>query len=299
MSRFSAINLAALPPPAAVEVLSYEAIVAAMRAQLVEMLPGLAAVLELESEPINKLIEICAYRELLLRARINDAVHAVLLATALGSDLDNLVALFGVQRMVITPADPEADPPVAAVLEADDALRLRAQLALDGYTTAGSAASYEFHARTADAQVADVRVDSPDPGVVRVVILGRDGTGEATGDLVSAVSAALTAEEVRPLCDSVMVQSASIVPFAITATLEMQSGPDPAVVMAAAHEALASYLASIRGVGRSARRSGIFAALHRPGVERVVLTAPMMDLEIGATEAGHCTAITLSMELLG
>lgn len=239
-----------------------------------------------------------AYRELLLRAHVNDTVRAVLLATATGADLDNLAALFGVQRLVVTAADPEASPPVAAVMEADDALRLRAQLALDGYTTAGSAASYEFHARTADARVSDVLVDSPAPGTVRVVVLARDGNGEAPADLLTAVSAALTAEEVRPLCDNVAVQSASIVPFAITAHLSIQAGPDPAVVMAAAEAALASYLAQVRGVGRAVRRSGIYAALHRPGVEQVGLVVPAADLEIDPAEAAHCTGVTLTMEVL-
>ena len=173
--------------------------------------------------------------------------------------------------------------------------RLRTQLALDGYTTAGSRNSYEFHARTASAEVADVAVDSPDPGVVRVVILSRTGDGQAPPALTDAVAASLNAEDVRPLCDTVMVQSAVIVPFAVTASLTVASGPDHAVVLAEARAALTRHLAEVRGVGRDVARSGIFAALHRPGVESVTLTAPAADIAVGPTEAAHCTLATVTI----
>lgn len=160
MSRYSAINLAQLPLPDAVETLDFEAIVAAMKADLIARMPGLEAVMQLESDPLNVLVEVCAYRELLIRARANDAVRAVHLATATGADLDNLAALFGVARLTMLPANPATVPPTAAVMEADAALRLRAQMALAGFSTAGPSAAYEFHARSADARVRDAAVDS-------------------------------------------------------------------------------------------------------------------------------------------
>lgn len=294
MSR-SAINLTTLPMPAAVEVLSFEDILADMKAQMIAAAPELEAALALESDPLSKLLEVFAYRELLVRAAVNDKVRAVHLATATGSDLDHLAALFGVARLTVVPANPTATPPVAAVLETDTALRLRTQLSLDGFTTAGSRASYEYHARSASGQVADVKVDSPAPGAVRVTVLAADGDGAASPELVATVAAALTADDVRPLCDEVTVQSATIVPFAVTAALTVQAGPDSAVVVSAAQAELARYLAETRGVARAIRRSGIYAALHRPGVEFVNLISPAADVLIGATEAAHCTAVTVTI----
>ncbi len=43
--------------------------------------------LELESEPATKLLQENAYRELLLRQRINEAAQAVMVAYAMGGDL--------------------------------------------------------------------------------------------------------------------------------------------------------------------------------------------------------------------
>lgn len=296
MSQITAVDLSRLPVPNAVEVLEYEAILAAMIADLAARAPELAAALAVESDPLVKDLQVGAYREMLLRARINDAVRATMLATALGGDLDNLAALFGVARQVVTPADPAAIPPIAAVMEGDDALRLRTQLALEGFSTAGPRAAYEFHARSADARVSDVAVDSPEPGLVRVVVLSSEGDGQASSGLVSAVTTALNAEDVRPLCDTVLVQSAQIVPFAIDARLTLLQGPDISVILAEAQAELGRYLASIRGVGRAVRLSGIYAALNRTGVENVDLISPTADIVVAGTEAAHCTAAVVQIE---
>ena len=130
MSGFSAIDLSLLPAPDVIETVAYAEILSALRNDLLARGPELAAALALESEPINKLLEVCAYRETIIRARVNDAGRAVMLAYATGGDLDHLAAFFGVVRLLVTPADPTATPPVSAVYETDARLRIRTQLAL-------------------------------------------------------------------------------------------------------------------------------------------------------------------------
>lgn len=293
MSGYSAIDLSLLPVPDVVETLDYEVILAAMKADLAARAPDLAAVLALESEPLVKLLEVCAYREVLIRARVNDAAQAVTLARATGTDLDNLAALFGVARLVINPGDPLAVPPVAPTLESDADLRRRAQLALEGFSTAGPEGAYVFHALSADGDVLDVSATSPSPGDVLVTVLSRTGSGTAPAPLLATVQAALNADDVRPLCDNVVVQSAAIVSYAITATLYFYPGPDSAVVMAAAQAAATAYAAAQHRIGRDVTISGLHAALHQPGVQRVVLTSPSAALTIGSAQASWCTAITL------
>lgn len=294
MSGYSAIDLSLLPVPDVVETLDYEVILAAMKADLAARAPEVAAVLALESEPLVKLLEVCAYREVLIRARVNDAAQAVTLARATGTDLDNLAALFGVARLVINPGDPLAVPPVAATLESDADLRRRAQLALEGFSTAGPEGAYVFHALSADADVLDVSATSPSAGDVLVTVLSRTGSGTAPAPLLATVQAALNADDVRPLCDNVVVQSAAIVSYAITATLYFYPGPDSAVVMAAAQAAATAYAAAQHRIGRDVTISGLHAALHQPGVQRVVLTSPSAALTIGSAQASWCTGITLT-----
>ena len=191
------MDMTLLPPPAVIEPLDFETILAQRLAHFQQLYPEYSLVLE--SDPAMKLLEIMAWQELLMRQRINDAAKACMLAYAVGTDLDNLAANFQVQRLVITPAAPDALPPVPAVYEADERLRERTQAALEGITTAGPRESYRFHAMTASAQVADVGIDSPVPGTVRVTVLALDISGEPDEALLATVRAALNDEQIRPL----------------------------------------------------------------------------------------------------
>ena len=102
---FAEISLDALPRPAIVEALDVEALIAARTAQLIALYPDCAAVLALESEPLTKLVEAGAYRELMLRQRYNEEALAVTLAFALGLDLDHIgLTYYQEPRLEITPA---------------------------------------------------------------------------------------------------------------------------------------------------------------------------------------------------
>ena len=98
MTRFAVFDLASLPYPGVVETLDMEAIVTSMRDDLVSQFPAIIGVIDLESEPARKLIEVFAYREVLLRARINDAARQRMLAFAAGANLDAIAAYYGVSR---------------------------------------------------------------------------------------------------------------------------------------------------------------------------------------------------------
>jgi phage-related baseplate assembly protein len=291
MSAATLIDFAAIPPPDIVEPLDYETILAAMLADLRARDPAFTALVE--SDPAYKILEVAAYRELHLRARINDACRAVMLASAAGADLDNLAALFGVTRKTITPANPDAIPPVEAVMEADADLRARVILAPESLSPAGPAGAYRFHAlRVPD--VRDVSVESPDPGEVVVTVLSRTGDGTAPDATLVAVAAILNNEDVRPLTDHLTLQSAIIHPYAITATIHTYAGPDTEVVMQAAHVAAEAFAERMHDLGHDITLSALYAALHVPGVQRVELDDPVSTIEIQSHEAPWCTGIALT-----
>jgi phage-related baseplate assembly protein len=288
------IDLSALPIPDVLETLSYEQIVADMKAAVAAAMPEMAPVLALEAEPAVKVLQVCAYFVMLTRARVNDAARAVMLAHATGADLENLGALFDVVRLVTDPGNPSAVPPVAPTFETDTALRARIQLALEGFSTAGPRGAYLFHALSADGAVLDAAPSSPSPGDVLVTILSRVGNGTASAALLAAVTAALNADDVRPLCDNVVVQSAGIVTYSVTAQLEFFDGPDQTVILTEARALLDEYIADCRRIGRAVRRSGILGALHRKGVSQVTLSSPSADVVPTATQAAYCTAISVT-----
>lgn len=292
-SAISTLDLSQLPAPDVVEALDFEAIFAAMLADLRARDPAFDALVE--SDPAYKILEVAAYRELLLRARVNDAARALMLAFASGGDLDQIGANKGVVRLLLDPGDPEALPPVDPVYESDEDFRKRIQLAPEGYTTAGSEGSYIFHGLGASAQVKDIQAVSPAPGDVTIYVLSRDGDGAADGALLAAVEAALTDDAVRPLTDHVTVASAAVTGYAITAELIMYPGPDAEVARQAAEDAVRAYAAAVHRIGYDVTISGLHAALHRPGVQKVVLTAPAADRVAGAGEAYFAESVTVTI----
>lgn len=287
---FTAVDLSRLPAPQVVETLSYETIVADMLADLRARDPAFTATVE--SDPAYKILQVAAYRELLLRARINDAAKAVMTAYATGADLDQLGALMGVQRLLISAAVPATNTP--AVYESDADLRRRITLAPEGFSVAGPRGAYIFHALSAAADVLDISVASPTPGAVVVTVLSRIAPGTASAPLLAAVAGRLNADDVRPLTDLVTVQSAAIVDFVITATIATYAGPDAAIVLAESRRRLDDFIADNHRLGRDITRSGIFAALHSGGVQGVTLTAPAADIVITADQVATCTAITIT-----
>lgn len=97
------------------------------------------------------------------------------------------------------------------------------------------------------------------------------------------------------MTDQVQVQSAAIVDYSIEAELVMYPGPDGDVVRDAALTAVRAYTQAQHRIGYDISLSGIYAALHQPGVQRVNLWAPTANLVISEGEAAHCTGITLTV----
>ena len=152
--------------PDIVETLRYEDILAAMLADLRARWPQFDAAIE--SEPACKILQTAAYRELLLRQRVNDAARRVMPAYAAGADLDHIAAIYGISR--------RAD-------ESDEALRGRAVGALAAASVAGPAAAYRALARGASADAADAHAASPSPGNVTLTVLPRAALAASTAPL--------------------------------------------------------------------------------------------------------------------
>ncbi|GAB7259973.1 baseplate assembly protein [Dickeya ananatis] len=290
----SVIDLSQLPAPDIVTVPDFETVLAARKAAYLALFPAderdaVAATLALESEPVVKLLQENAYREILLLQRINEAAQACMVAYALGNDLDQLAANYNVDRLTVTPADEAAVPPVDAVLESDDDLRQRIPAAFEGLSVAGPTGAYAFHALSADGRVSDATAISPSPAAVTVTVLSRESDGAAPDDLLAAVAAALNDESVRPVADRVTVQSARVVPYAVTARLYLYPGPEAEPIRQAAEAKLTAYISAQRRLGRDIRRSALYAALHVEGVQRVELDSPAADVVLDDTQAAYCT----------
>jgi phage-related baseplate assembly protein len=253
----------------------------------------------LESDPAVKLIEVMTYFFAMACRNVNDATLNSMVAYAVGANLENLVARNNVTRLTITPADPSTYPPTPAVMESDDDLRARFFLSFDGFTNAGSKGAYKFFTMSADGTIKDARVQDSNeddfiPGVVRVAVLTRTGDGTASAEIIQKVVNALNAEEVRPLCDTVRVESANIVNYDVTATLTLYADVAHDEIFATAKQNLDDYAAKMERLGYDITTAGIIAALKCDGVQNVVLTSPAADIPVAWNEAAYMGSATIN-----
>lgn len=295
------IDLSKLPAPTIIDPLDYEQLLTERKDRLVELTPEadreeVAETLRLESEPLVKFLQESAYRELILRQQHNERAKSLLLAYATGPELDHIgVTYYMTSRLILQEADPDATPPVEVVMESDPDYLRRILLAHDAFSTAGGRNAYRYYALGADPQVRDAETVRPLAGMVQVYVLSREDDGEASLALIATVESALNEDDVRPLSDTVRVTSATVLPFAITATLELRNGPDAAVVREEAIAAAREYVEQRHALGEVIVAGAVESRLYVPGVERVIMQSPAQDIGGDASEAPYCTAIEVTV----
>lgn len=307
MRRFDSVDYSRLAAPDAIEAWAHQAILDARMVDYVARWTAARAedpslpvydVGAQETDPIKINQEADAYREGLIRQRINDAVRATYLASAHKNDLSARAAEYLTAR---------------ALGETDESLRARAQLAWENLSIGGSYGGYAYQARSvAPADIADVavwgyEVASPDlfgdhailsfpKGEVRIVILGETDTGAPAAGLVARVQAALSDRARRKVNDNINVVAATLRPHIVDGTLVLRRGAVPQDMIAAARERALIYGGMARLVGVEATRGGYLAALmaDQPGlVVDVDLRAPEGPVGGGPCEAPILTGVHL------
>ncbi|SFD16746.1 baseplate assembly protein [Pseudoalteromonas denitrificans] len=316
--NFSPVDISKLPIPNVIESLDFESIKAEILADYTSRYPN--AQIELASEPVVKLIETFAYRELLVRQRVNDGANSVLLAKATGAQLDYLGNRFNVKRQLVIKGNTSVTPVIADVYETDERFRKRIQLSLEGFSTAGPIGAYVYHALAASAFVKDVTIDAPEfsyaeiepallaqlpenvavlqctydagltnpmPGDVAITTLSTLGNGKDEV-LASLVVESLSDDEIRPLTDHVCNREVEIIEYELNATLFCFKGTDSKTIQAASLKAVKEYMRQHHKLGLAVTQSALYSALHQPGVERVVLTSPSADIMVENHQAAYC-----------
>lgn len=253
MSRFTPIDLSAYPVTDVLEVLAFDSYLARDRAELETRWEARRAIrpelppfdaLFLESDPSSVVLQVGSYREMILRARINDALRSLTLAGARGAALDHIGATYyrTTRRLTETSGDG-----IGPVYEDDETYRQRLALAPESWSTAGPVGAYVFWGLSASGDVLDIAPYSEDEGVclaptVRVVVLPRPGV-DLAGQVAmrAAVQAQLRRADLRPLTDLVVVEQATPLPFDLTVTLRVRSGVSAEVVREQARARLAAF----------------------------------------------------------
>lgn len=247
-----------------------------------------------ESDPICKILELLAYREMLTRQRMREAVRACFLSTAIREDLMRLSALIVSSR--------EASE---AIVDGEMALRGRVVAEFRHIHTAGSRNAYiELARQAADPQVLDdVTVECRRRGVVGVTLLYTPGSEpDARAAVHAAVAGKLGDESVRPIGQQLIVDDAYIVPYRVRATLGIRDRLGAAETLAAARNAVLRLIDERYGFGRAVYRTAVLSALQRPGVDYIVLDGlkenpQVTDVTVGDDEAAWCPPEAIDLRL--
>ncbi|MGB1215306.1 MAG: baseplate assembly protein [Pikeienuella sp.] len=309
MSRFSALDLSTLPDVSSITSLDFDAILEArlveLEAQLSQVFdaPKVADVMGLArniaASPMRYLNEAAAARELYLSNQINAAIKSVFLSTARGTDLDQIGANRGVLRKVIDDTDPDN-----IIMERDETFRARIQLVVESYSPHGTEGSYVYWALDADDRVSDVAVYGPDhnlipaipPAEPKMVVLSSVGNGTADAGLLQAVFDNCTVDKRRPVADKLTVISATPVSYEIEAVLYVSSSASMDAVLLQAEASANAFVDNRQRIGRKLYRTSLAAALSVDGVKDVVITKPVMDIDIGPFEAPYLTSMSVTAQ---
>ncbi|WP_264336641.1 MULTISPECIES: baseplate assembly protein [unclassified Wolbachia] len=254
--------------PNIIEKLSYEEIFSRMKEELVrrdETFSGLV-----ESDPAIKILEVAAWRELLLRERINETVKSNLLKFATGEDLDNLAEFYGVERQKE---------------EEDERFRKKVKAKIKGWSTCGSKEYYRYYALSADSRVKDALVESPIPGKVQISILSTQlsTTGIALEELLEIVRKQVTRDDIRVLTDTVTVIGCNIMEIDIHSRISTN-------YIISEEEIKKQFIEKFelaKRLGWSVTRSWIIANLFVDGVKNVELIEPREDVVVLGNECAN------------
>lgn len=177
--------------------------------------------------------------------------------------------------------------------EEDDDYRLRILAAPEAFSTCGSIAAYDYHTRAVSQEIADVNVTNPRGGLVRISVLGKKGLPDAR--LLNDIAQHLSAEKLRPLCDTVEVVSATQRNYSIRAVLTLLDGYREDVVKTAARDALQRYLSDkTKKLGMDVVPSAIISALRVDGVYDVNLIQPAKII-VAENEWANCVSVSVEV----
>ena len=191
--------------------------------------------------------------------------------------------------------------PTGGVEDEEDApYRERIFLAYESFSCAGTPAAHEYFIRAVSPVICDVDVDNdkdaagnPIGGTVVGTVLTT--TGVPSAELLAQVTADMSHEKRRILCDTFTARAPVKKNYTITAQLDLLVGTDEDVAIAAARAALYALYLQPRAykLGRDIVPLDIATVLKVAGVCNVRLTSPTLTV-VKSSEWAACTSVNIT-----
>ena len=179
--------------------------------------------------------------------------------------------------------------------ENDDDLAERTFLAPSGYSTAGPDDAYEYLVKSSGADVGDVKVSSPSPGVVDIRAAMSDGSipDDAT---ITYLQGYLSQRGKRPLTDKVQVSKPAPQEFTIDVTYYINSSKSgmAEAIKPLAEAAVEEYrMWQISKIGRDINPDELVYRIIGAGAKRVSVIQPAY-LAVPASSKAECKAVKIT-----
>lgn len=161
-------------------------------------------------------------------------------------------------------------------IESDDALTERIYLAPSQFSSAGPRDAYEYYTKEWRADIADVKVVTPNPCEINIYAVTDQGALLTSTERAS-LKAYLSAEDKRPLCDDVDVLNPEEVTYNVTLTyyIATSQSQSAATIKSQVEAAIASFENWQRHLGRDINPTELIKVIREAGAKRVTVTYPV------------------------
>ena len=229
------------------------------------------------------------YADVVVQAEEAGADSAGLLAGAIKILVDPIPYIAGVSNTTESTGGLDT--------EDDDSLTRRIYLAPSVYSCAGPRDAYEYYAREWRGDVADVRVDSPNPDEVNIYFTIEDENGVRLPNSTELedMKEYMSAETMRPLCDKVDCVAPDEVEYSISLTYWIAVSDQKSVseIQNKVNKAVDDFQTWQRKLGRDINPTELIARMRAAGTKRVKLTAPQ-DETVEKAKLPQCTGVTVT-----
>ena len=197
------------------------------------------------------------------------------------STIVDLIAFIDGARNVTKPEN-------GADIETDESLRQRIYIAPASYSTAGSVDSYEYFARQYSADITNVRITSPSPGVIEIRYLLRGGV-IPEAESIKGLKEYLSGSDIRPLTDKVEVMAPVQVKYTLNLTYYINSSDQSRAntIQGKVTEAINEYITWQRSeIGRDINPDVLKQKIIEAGAKRADIISPIFTVVDSNSVAG-------------
>lgn len=212
-----------------------------------------------------------SYADTKVQCQTNGAAGNGFVAGQINSIVDSFAYFLSCKNIT------ESDGGTDAATDAEFYELLR--LSMDGYSDAGAKGAYIYFAKQVSTEIADVAATSPEPSVVKLYALMKDGK-PASETMKADILAACNEDTVRPLADRVSVEDPETVPYDVEFTYytpaQAGAGASEAEIAERVEDAVNRYNEwQCAKLGRDINPSYLVGLLMQTGIKRVVISTPV------------------------